>query len=48
MSNNDAINIMKNSDLNEKSDHYKKFYYIYIYKNERNNLLSKKQRNSTK
>ena len=41
----DAINIMKNSGLNEKA-HYK-FFSLYI-KNEWNNVLSKKQRNDVK
>ena len=46
MSKDDAINIMKNSNLNKKVDHYN-FFFI-IYKNEWNNLLSKKQRNNIK
>ena len=41
-----AISIMKNSNLNEKSGSLW-FSLLYI-KNEWNNLLSKKQRNNTK
>ena len=41
MSIDDAINMMKNSVF-KKVDHYK-FFLLYI-KEERNNLLSKKQR----
>ena len=44
MSKNDAIIIMKNSNLNEKSGSLQFFIYI----NELNNLLSKKQRRYTK
>ena len=41
VSKNDAINILKNSNLNEKKvDHY---IFFIMYKNEWNNLLSKKQ-----
>ena len=46
MSKDDWINIMKNSNLNEKSVSLK-FFFI-IYKNEWNNLVSKKQRNNVK
>ena len=40
MSKDDAINVMKNSNLNEKR--------VIINKNEWSNLLSKKQRNNIK
>ena len=46
MSKDDAINIIKNSNVNEKS----RLLYIFLLyvKNEWNNLLSKKQRNNAK
>ena len=46
MSKDDAINIIKFSNVNEKS----RLLYIFLLyvKNEWNNLLSKKQRNNTK
>ena len=34
MSKNDTINIMKDSDLNEKMYHYHFFFFFVIYKNE--------------
>ena len=37
MSKNDAINIMKNSNLNEKMDYYNLLFVVYI--SELNNLL---------
>ena len=40
MSKNDAINIMRNSNLNEKS--WSLYIFLIIYKNEWNNFLSKK------
>ena len=43
MSKNDTINILKDSDLNEKNVSLSFFFFV-IYKNEWNNLLSKKQR----
>ena len=43
----DTINIMKNSSLNEKNWIIIIFFH-YIYKNEWNNLLSKKQRSDVK
>ena len=46
MSKNDALKIMKNSNLNVKCGLLS--YFFVMYKNERNNLLSKKQRSSTK
>ena len=45
ISKNDTINIMNNTNLNEKSDY--KFFSLYI-KDEWNNLLSKKQRSDFK
>ena len=44
MSKNDTINIMKDSDLNEKNVSLSFFFFFVMYKNEWNNLLSKKQR----
>ena len=46
MSKGDAINIMNNSNLNEKSRLLQIF--LIIYKKEWNNLLSKKQRKKIK
>ena len=46
MSKDDAITIMKNTNLNEKSGLLKHFFNIY--KNMWNNVLSKKQSNSIK
>ena len=46
LSKDDAINIMQNSDLNEKNGLI--YNSFIIYKNGWNNLLSKKQRNSIK
>ena len=40
MSKNDAINIMRNSNLNEKS--WSLYIFLIIHKNEWNNFLSKK------
>ena len=45
MSKDDAINIIKNSNLNKKVDDYN---FFTLYKHEQKNLLSKKQRSNIK
>ena len=46
MSKDDAINVMNNSNVDEKNGML--YFFLIIYKNERKNLPSKKQRCDTK